>query len=122
MAAAPEFQIPRVFLAEQSKDELIDEILKLRREKEELQKQLEELKKQIKPAFIKIPIYQKKKRWKKLGRPVGCVGCTRPKPEVIDHIVDQRLEKCPDCGQETLSWLLTETEEHIQEDIVPARL
>ena len=122
MAPTPELKGPRVFLAEQSKDELIDEILRLRKEKEELQKQLEELKKQIKPAFVKIPIYQKKKRWKKLGRPVGHPGCTRPKPEVIDHIVEQRLEQCPDCGQESLSELVTESQEHIQEDIVPARV
>ena len=53
---------------------------------------------------------------------MGHPGCTRPKPEVIDYIVEQKLEKCPDCGQETLSWLPTETQEHIQEDIVPARV
>lgn len=122
MAAIPEFQVPRVFLAEQSKDELIDEILRLRKEKEELQKQLEDLKKQIKPAFVKIPAYKPKKRWKKLGRPVGHPGCTRPKPEIIHHIVEQKLEKCPDCGQETLSPLPSENQEHIQEDIVPARV
>ena len=128
--AAENFSDPRILLAEESKEELIDEILKLRhekqnweQEKQKLEKQLEELKKQInKPAFIKIPVYKPKKRWKKLGRPVGHPGCTRRKPEVIDHIVEQKLEKCPDCGQETLSWLPTETEEHIQEDIVPARV
>jgi len=125
-----DFRDSRLLLAEESKDELIDEILKLRQEKEALakknqvlEKQLEDLKKQInKPAFIKIPVYREKKRWKKLGRPVGHPGCTRPKPEVIDHIVEQRLEKCPDCGQESLSELVTEYQEHIQEDIVPARV
>ena len=120
----------RLLVAEESKDELIDEILKLRQEKQsweqekqKLEKQLEDLKKQVnKPSFVKTPVYQKKKRWKKLGRPVGHPGSTRPKPEVIDHIVEQTLEKCPDCGQETLSWLPSETQEHIQEDIVPARV
>ena len=101
---------------------MIDEILRLRKEKEELEKQLEELKKQVKPAFIKVPVSKPKKRWKKLGRPVGHPGCTRPKPEVIDRIVEQRLERCPDCRQETLSELITEAEEHIQEDIVPSRV
>jgi len=127
--AATLLQDSRAFLAEQSKDELIDEILRLRQEKQSweqekqrLEKQLEDLKKQIKPAFIKVPVYRKKKRWKKLGRPVGHLGCTRPKPEIIDHIVEQKLERCPDCGQETLSPLPTENEEHIQEDIVPARV
>lgn len=78
-----DFRDYRLLLAEESKDELIDEILRLRKEKEELQKQLEELKKQIRPAFIKIPVYQKKKRWKKLGRPVGHPGCTRPSPKLF---------------------------------------
>lgn len=131
MTKAPlDFRNPRLLLAEESKDELIDEILKLRqekqvweKEKQKLEKQLEDLKKQInKPAFIKVSVYKKKKRWKKLGRPVGHLGSTRPKPEIIDHVVEQKLEKCPDCGQETLSWLPTEVEEHIQEDIVPARV
>src|SRR3989338_2344181 len=124
-----DFRDSRLLLAKESKDELIDEILRLRqekqiceREKQNLEKQLEELKKQINPAFIKIPLYQKKKRWKKLGRPVGHPGCTRQKPEVIDHVVDQKLERCPDCGQESLSELVTESQEHIQEDIVPARV
>ena len=124
-----DFSDCRLQLAEESKDELIDEILRLREEKQklaqknqELQKQLEDLKKQTKPAFIKIPVYKKKKRWKKLGRPAGHPGCTRRKPEVIDHIVEQKLERCPDCGQESLSELVTEAQEHIQEDIVPARV
>jgi len=117
-----DFRNPRLLLAEESKDELIDEILKLREEKRKLEKQLEELKKQIKPAFIKIPVYKRKKRWKKLGRPVGHPGSTRPKPEIIHHIVEQTLEQCPDCGQETLSPMPTENQEHIQEDIVPARV
>lgn len=125
-----DFSNPRLLLAEESKDELIDAILKLRDEKQklaqknqELEKQLEDLRKQVnKPAFIKIPLYKKKKRWKKLGRPAGHPGCTRPKPEIIDHIVEQKLEKCPACGQESLSELVTEYQEHIQEDIVPARV
>ena len=115
-------QTTRILLAEQSKDELIDEILRLRKEKEELEKQLEELKKKIKPAFIKVSVYKKKKRWKKLGRPVGHLGCTRPKPEIIHHIVEQTLERCPDCGQAALSPWPSEDEEHIQEDIVPAHV
>ncbi|TAJ71558.1 MAG: IS66 family transposase, partial [Gallionellaceae bacterium] len=88
-----------------------------------LEKQLEDLKKQInKPAFIKVPVYKKKKRWKKLGRPVGHPGCTRPKPEIIHHVVEQTLEKCPDCGRKSLSPWPSEDEEHVQEDIVPAHV
>jgi len=61
----------RIFLEDQSKDELIDEILRLRQEKETLEKELGELKKKLKPSFIKENGYKKKKRWKKLGRPSG---------------------------------------------------
>lgn len=125
-----DFRDARLLLAEESKDELIDEILTLRQEKEALarknqalEKQLEDLKKQIhKPAFIKVLVYQKKKHWKKLGRPVGHLGCTRPKPEVIHHVVEQTLDQCPGCGGKSLSPWPSEDEEHIQEDIVPARV
>lgn len=112
----------KILLAEQSKDELIEEILKLRRENETLKKENEDLKKQIKPEFVRVTVYQKKKHWKKLGRPIGHPGVTRPKPEIIDHIVEQTLERCPECGQATLEELPSELEDHIQEDIVPAKV
>lgn len=108
--------------SDQSKEEIIEEYFRLKDEYLKLRQENEELKKKLKPSFIKIPVYQRKKRWKKLGRPVGHVGCTRAKPEMIDHVVEQKLDKCPDCRQETLSLLPSETEEHIQEDIVPARV
>ena len=122
MSGTDEFSSNLLLISEKSKEELIEEYLRLHKGYEKLKQENEELKKQIKPAFVKIPVYKPKKRWKKLGRPVGHPGCTRRKPEVIDHIIEQKLEKCPDCGQETLSWLPTESEEHIQEDIVPARV
>lgn len=122
MPGTNEFPLNLLLISDKSKEELIEEYLRLHKEYEKLKRENEELKKQIKPAFVKIPVYKPKKRWKKLGRPVGHPGCTRPKPEIIDHIVEQRLERCPDCGQETLSELPTEAEEHIQEDIVPARV
>ncbi|MFA5168905.1 MAG: TIGR03943 family protein, partial [Candidatus Omnitrophota bacterium] len=64
-----------------------------------LQKENEELKKKIKPSFVKENGYKKKKRWMKLGRPVGHPGCTRSVPDHIDHVVEQTLDHCPDCGQ-----------------------
>lgn len=114
--------IPRLALAEQSKDELIDEILRLRQKVRDLETENEELRKKTKSAFVKETGYQKKKRWKKLGRPEGHLGCTRPKPDIIDHVVDQSLTKCPECGYAGLIELATELETHIQEDIVPARV
>lgn len=103
----------RVSLSEKSKDELIDEILRLREENEKLRKN--------QPPFkILFPKRKLKKRWKKLGRPEGHPGTTRKKPDKIDHIEHQRLEVCPDCGCKHLSELSTEKIEHVQEDIVPA--
>jgi len=116
------FLDPRIFLEEQSKDELIDEILRLRQEKDALPKENEELKKKLKPSFVKESGYKKKKRWKKLGRPAGHPGCTRPVPDHIDHVVEQTLGHCPDCGQSGLIELPSELEQHVQEDIVPARV
>ena len=118
----PKAETPRLILAEQSKDELIDEILRLRQRNQELEAENEALKGKTKSAYVQETGYQKKKRWKKLGRPEGHPGCTRPKPEVIDYIVEQSLKKCPDCGHESLIELPTELETHIQEDIVPARV
>lgn len=109
-----------VVFAEKTKDELIEEILRLQDENETLRKENEILKKQAESKPLKIAVLQRKKRWKKLGRPAGHPGSTRPKPEIIHHTVHQTLERCPDCGQDTLSELPSEAEEHIQEDIVPA--
>ena len=116
------FLDPRIFLEEQSKDELIDEILRLRQEKGVLEKELDELKKKLKPSFIKESGYKKKKRWKKLGRPVGHPGCTRPEPDHIDHVVEQTLDCCPGCVHGGLVELPSELERHVQEDIIPAHV
>jgi len=56
---------PRIFLEEQSKDEFIDEILRLRQENEALQKENYDVKKKLKPSFIKENSYKKK---------AGCQG------------------------------------------------
>jgi len=123
MATTPDVILdPRIFLEDHSKDELIDEILSLRKEKEDLQKELVELKKKLKSSFVKENGYKKKKRWKKLGRPVGHPGCTRPVPDHIDHVVEQTLDHCPGCGQNGLVELPSELEKHIQEDIIPAHV
>lgn len=111
-----------VSFAEKTKDELIEEIFRLQDENEILRRENETLKKRTESKPLQIAAVQRKKRWKKLGRPTGHPGCTRPKPECIHHTVHQTLERCPDCGQGTLSLLPSETEEHIQEDIVPAKV
>lgn len=125
MAAVNPFREDRIILEEESKDDLIEEVLRLRKENEALKKENGDLKEKLgkfEAAQIREPRRMRKKRWKKLGRPVGHPGVTRPTPEVIHHIVEQKLDRCPDCGQATLNELPSQAEEHIQEDVVPAHV
>jgi len=123
-APSPLFEETLLF-QEESKEELIEEILRLRRKNEALEKENEELKKKLEKfesAPVREPKRKLKRRWKKLGRPAGHPGVTRPIPEAIDRVVEQKLEQCPDCGQTSLTLLPSQTEEHIQEDLIPARV
>ena len=125
MAATTPVPEDRLILEEESKDELIEEILILRRKNETLEKENEDLKRKLEKfesARIRELRIKHKKRWKKLGRPTGHPGVTRPIPEVIHHVVEQKLEHCPDCGQATLNELPSQREEHIQEDVVPVHV
>lgn len=106
-----------------SKEEMAEEIIRLRRELRELKEKLAE--EAAKDAERKSRQYEHKKikaRWKKLGAPVGHHGATRPKPDHIDKTIDQHLNFCPDCGFAQLSACPSATEEHVQEDIIPARV
>ena len=107
---------------EKSRDELIQEILEKERRIEELEKKLKE-----KNALDEHKQFLKAERLAKIktrphppGQKAGHAGVTREKPTKIDRIVEQTLKKCPDCN-ERLS-VSQEIVEHIQEDIVPARL
>lgn len=132
MTAANILPQVRLLLEEESKDDLIDEILALRKQKQSLEQENENLKRKIhdletklnrfESAQVREPKTKPKKRWKKLGRPEGHPGVTRLVPEVIDHVMEQTLEKCPDCHTATLNLLPSQTEEHIQEDIIPAHV
>jgi transposase len=111
-----------VLLSEESKEALIEEILRLRKENEELKKKLGK-----KNALDEHKQFLKADRLAKRvihpqapGQKQGHVGLTRHKPTKIDRIVEQTLKKCPDCDKR-LS-LSQETIEHIQEDIIPARV
>ncbi len=60
----------------------------------------------------------RKTKMKKRGAPIGHPGWFRPTPKQIDQTVSVPApQKCPHCGSEKLS-PLSETTEHIQEDIV----
>lgn len=113
----------RLSLMEDDKEKLVDEILRLRRENESLRQQLERLKekspkKSDKPEFPKaVALGLPPHRW---GRKPGHPGRTRPKPNHIDHEVIQKISSCPDCHGPLGS--SAGVIEHIQEDIVPARV
>jgi len=111
-----------LLLTETSKEELIEEILRLRKENEELKKKLgkknalDEHK-----QFLKLDRLAKRALHPKTpGQKAGHPGVTRSKPPKIDRMVEQTLKKCPACDQR-LS-VSQETLEHIQEDIIPARV
>ena len=112
----------RWHLTEQSKEELIEEILALREKVRKLEEDLKKQKEQGTHKSVWADRRKPKRRWKPLGRPVGHVGCTRRKPERVDHVVDQELGQCPDCGGHRLTELASQAQEHIQEDVVPARV
>jgi transposase len=70
------------------------------------------------PPFLKPPA---KGRRKRPGRKAGHPGSRRPVPEHIDHQVDHRLERCPDCQGPLTRTNQTRTRitEDIPEQITP---
>jgi len=106
----------QLLLTEKTKEELIETILKqqdrILREKEQAEARRRELK------FARLS--KIKKRQRKPGQKPGHAGVTRTKPETIDHVVEQTLTNCPDCHQALSA--SQEVTEHIQEDIIPARV
>jgi len=110
-----------LLLTETSKEELIEEILRLRKENEALKRKLGEKEQtELRKKFLKLQRLELRvQRAKKPGQKPGHLGITRTKPQVIDRVIEQTLKRCPDChhrlspSQEIL--------EHIQEDIIPAK-
>ena len=119
----------RIVLMDGDKEKLVDEIIRLRRENEKLRLENEALKKRTdetarkaadkKPDFLKISGRRglPPHRW---GRKPGHLGVTRSKPTHIDHEVVQELTACPDCHY--ILGATVGSEDHIQEDIVPAQV
>lgn len=115
--------LQRSFLwIEKTKEELIDLVIRQQDQIQALQEKLESLEKKQKSRLSKLFSAVKKKRWKKLGAPLGHPGATRPMPSHIDETVHQTLENCPSCQKSALVELPSENIEHVQEDIVPARV
>ena len=107
-------------LIDRTKEELIEEILRQRKEIEELKKKLGEKEQaELRKKFLKLQRLELRvKRAKKPGQKLGHIGLTRNKPEKIDRIVEQTLRHCPDCHHRLSQ--SQEVLEHIQEDIIPA--
>jgi transposase len=108
-----------ILLIDKEKQELIDIILKQREKIKELENALESEKSKTSASYV--PSRPKKKYWKKFGTP-GHTGATRIKPQVIDRVEYSSLESCPDCKKNHLTRLPSQDTEHIQEDIVPAKV
>jgi len=106
--------------SDKSREELIEEILRLEKENEALKKKLKE--QQEKEARKKELRFQRllarAKRPKAPGQKAGHPGFTRVKPKTVDRVVEQTLKYCPDCHHR-----LSKSQEvikHIQEDLIPA--
>jgi transposase len=123
--------LKRTHLLADEKEHLVDRILsleeeneKLREENGSLQQVIEKLKKLPPEKPEKEPFDKKTKKQGKppsqWGRKEGHPGCTRHKPDHIDREVEQTLRSCPTCKHHLGKSM--ESIEHIQEDIIPARV
>ena len=111
----------RIELLGRNKEDLVEMVLVLEERIKTVEEKVDSLSKKDPPKFTKTKL-KLPWRWKKLGAPQGHPGCTRPIPSHIDETVHQTLESCPACGGDRLRELPSGLEEHVQEDIVPARV
>ena len=107
---------------DKSRDELIEEILRLLEENEKLKKALGS-KEAIEERRKLLKLLNESRRSehpKTPGRKAGHEGGTRIKPEKIDRVVELELMHCPDCHHPVGK--SQEVVDHIQEDVVPAHV
>ena len=107
-----------IILSEKTKEELIEIIKGLYKENEELKQKVKEQQQRNVEKFIKANV--KKKRRMRPGQKQGHVGITRPLPDYIDEVFEQKLNTCPHCQNHLKESI--EVIEHVQEDIIPARV
>ncbi len=107
-----------IMLTERTKEELIEIILNLDRENNELREKIKEEQQKRNEKFAKPNTVKKRK--KRPGQKFGHVGMTRLVPDHIDEILEQSLCECPDCRHPLGKSV--EVLEHVQEDIIPARV
>jgi len=110
-----------IILLDKTREELIDLILDLQKRNKELEEKLNELEVKQKqkelPKFVKPNI---RKRHHKSGQKIGHRGTNRPLLQQIDENIEQTLVVCPHCQSKLAEPI--ETVEHIQEDIIPAKV
>ena len=105
-------------LAEKTKEELIEIILGLYKEVEELKQKVKEEQEKRVEKFAKPNTSKKRKH--PPGQKFGHIGITRHIPDQIDEVIEETLHECPDCHHPLSNPV--EVIEHIQEDIIPAKV
>lgn len=95
----------------------LQEIKELKEENRKLRRRIEELEGKQNPNVPHFIKPDKRTKSKKLGRPTGHPGITRPIPDHVDKEVDHKLDCCPDCGTKVGKKL--EERSRYVEDIVP---
>lgn len=108
--------------SEKSREELVEEILRLEKENEDLRRKLgsKERADERRKLLKLMRESQKVANPKTPGRKPGHKGVTRVKPSKIDRVVELKLTHCPDCHHPVSG--SQEVVEHIQEDIIPAHV
>ena len=107
---------------EKSREELIEDILRLERENEALKKKLQEKEAaEAKKKFLKAQrLAQRIQTPQTPGRKAGHPGITRQKSKQIDRVIEQTLRTCPACHHRLST--SQEVIEHTQEDLIPAHV
>ena len=127
-------QIKELF---EEREEYRVQITRLLGEKEGLVRELEQLKEERDKLAVQVARYfegteeaksgKKRKEEKeevikrRPGAKEGHKGWYRPKPEIVDEVVDETLSQCPHCGSLELTECKKVTE-HTVEDIIPVKV
>ena len=102
-----------------------EQVIELRKKNAELEMEKENIQKDLVRAlqspFKKYEVKEISENPKKRGAPFGHPGYFRKRPDGVDEYIDVRIEKCPHCGNKSLS-PCSHITEHVQEDIEGGRL
>ena len=104
------------------KAELVKLVIRLDQKEPSLRQEIREFLQQFRSAQTVFHRFSSwvRRRCKRPGQKPGHPGQTRPKPDHIDRVVEQRLTHCTRCHSALGESV--EITEHIQEDLIPARV